>query len=50
MDQLDHVPEVGDSFDYNNLYITVTETDYHRVEKIHVEVYPVEEVEEEEEE
>lgn len=49
MEQLDRVPEVGDSFDYNNLYITVTETDYHRVEKIHVEVYPVEEVKEEEE-
>ncbi|MBQ6998239.1 MAG: HlyC/CorC family transporter [Clostridia bacterium] len=36
MEQLDRVPETGDVFDYQNLNITVTETDYHRVEKIHV--------------
>lgn len=36
MEQLDKVPEVGDSFVYGNLEIIVTETDYHRVEKIQV--------------
>ena len=50
MEQLDKVPEVGDVFDYENLHITVTETDYHRVEKIHVVVNEAEETEEEDEE
>lgn len=45
MEQLDKVPEVGDNFDYKNLNITVTETDYHRVEKIHVIVNEVEVIE-----
>ncbi len=34
MEQLDKVPEVGDSFTYQHLSVTVTETDYHRVTKI----------------
>ena len=37
MEQLDKVPEVGDSFVYEYLSVTVTETDYHRVTKINCE-------------
>ncbi len=49
MEQLDRVPETGDVFDYQNLNITVTETDYHRVEKIHVIVNELEQIAEEDE-
>ncbi len=49
MNQLDRVPEIGDEFDYANLHITVTETDYHRVEKIHVVVTELEPIDEEDE-
>lgn len=48
MEQLDKVPEVGDSFVYDNLEIIVTETDYHRVEKIQVLVNEKTETEEDE--
>ena len=34
VEQLDKVPELGDAFTYENLSITVTETDSHRVTKI----------------
>lgn len=35
-EQLDSVPEVGDSFRYGNLEITVTKVDNHRAEEINV--------------
>ena len=38
MDELDCIPEVGQSFYYNNLEIAVTEVRDHRVEKIQVRV------------
>ena len=39
---LDHFPEVGDSFQYKNLTVTVTETDDLRADKLRVEVGPEE--------
>ncbi len=50
MEQLDKVPEVGDSFVYENQKITVTETDYHRVTNIKIELIEVPEADAEESE
>ncbi len=36
MEQLGKIPDAGDAFDFENLNITVTETDSHRVEKVKV--------------
>lgn len=36
MEQLGKIPDAGDSFDFENLNIAVTETDSHRVEKVKV--------------
>ena len=36
MEQLGKIPDNGDSFEFENLFITVTETDSHRVEKVKV--------------
>ena len=36
MEVLDKIPACGDRFSFENLDITVTETDYHRVSLIHV--------------
>lgn len=36
MEQLGKIPDAGDSFDFENLNIVVTETDSHRVEKVKV--------------
>ena len=36
MERLEKVPEVGDSFQYDRLTITVTETDFHRVDYVQV--------------
>lgn len=36
MEQLDKIPACGDQFSFENLDITVTETDYHRVSAIEV--------------
>ena len=39
---MDRIPEVGESFQYDNLEITVTEVNDHRVESIQVKVFPKE--------
>lgn len=36
MERLEKVPEVGDTFEYDRLKITVTETDFHRVDFVEV--------------
>lgn len=41
--ELGGIPEVGDSFTYKNLHITVTKTDYRRVLEVAVRVLPKEE-------
>ena len=38
MDQMERIPDEGDSFDYENLTITVSKTDDHRVETVTVTV------------
>ncbi len=43
MEQLDKIPEAGDSFEYLNIAVTVTETDSHRVSYAEVVVVPVDE-------
>ena len=40
LDQIGKIPDVGDSFDYENLHVTVTETDNQRVIAINVRVSP----------
>lgn len=47
MDQMQRIPEKGDRFTYENLTITATEIDDHRIEWVTVEVAPKEENEEE---
>lgn len=47
MEQIGHVPHVGDSFEYENLKVTVTKTDFRRV--IEIRVIVQEQPEEEEE-
>ena len=47
MDQLQRIPEKGDQFTYENLTITATEIDDHRIEWVTVEVAPKEDNEEE---
>ena len=47
MDQMQRIPEKGDQFTYENLTITATEIDDHRIEWVTVEVAPKEENEEE---
>ena len=47
MDQLQRIPEKGDRFTYENLTITATEIDDHRIEWVTVEVAPKEDNEEE---
>lgn len=48
VEKLDKLPEVGDEFVYNNLKITVTETDSHRVISVDVVTLEPEEIAEEE--
>ena len=43
MDQMERIPDEGDSFDYENLTITVSKTDDHRVETVTVTVKAKEE-------
>ena len=43
MDQMERIPDQGDSFDYENLTITVSKTDDHRVEAVTVTVNTQEE-------
>ncbi len=40
MEQLGRIPEEGDCFDYEDLHVTVTATDYHRVLEIEVQRIP----------
>lgn len=47
MDQMQRIPEKGDRFTYENLTITATEIDDHRIEWVTVEVAPKEDEEEE---
>ncbi len=46
MEQLGRIPNEGDSFDYEDLHVTVTATDYHRVLEIEVTRIPQEAPEE----
>lgn len=46
MDQMQRIPEKGDQFTYENLTITATEIDDHRIEWVTVEVAPKEDNEE----
>ena len=48
MEQLGKIPDAGDSFDFENLNIAVTETDSHRVEKVKVIINEKSEEEDEE--
>ena len=41
--ELDRIPQVGDSFDYKNLHVTVTRADQRRVHEIQVEIRESEE-------
>ncbi|MBQ9148649.1 MAG: HlyC/CorC family transporter [Oscillospiraceae bacterium] len=43
MDQMECIPDQGDSFEYENLTITVSKTDDHRVESVTVTINPSEE-------
>jgi len=45
LDQIGKIPDVGDSFDYENLHVTVAETDNQRVVAINVTVAPEEDEE-----
>ncbi len=47
MERLEKVPEVGDSFTYDRLTVTVTETDFHRVDYVQVICPPKEDEEDE---
>lgn len=49
MEQVGKIPEEGDDFTFENLHITVTEIDSHRVEKLKVEKLEPEDLEEEKE-
>ena len=49
MEQLDKVPEPGDTFIYEHVSVTVTETDFHRVTKIKCEILEIEEETDEDE-
>ena len=49
IEKLDKIPELGDKFDFENLTITVAETDNRRIIKIKVESHEVVKDEEEEE-
>ena len=46
LEQIGRIPEVGDSFTYENLHVTVTNLEHRRVLEIRVEVLPQEEQEE----
>ena len=40
MEQLGRIPEVGDRFAYEDLQVTVTETDHHRVMEVEIQCLP----------
>lgn len=46
MDQMSHIPESGETFDYENLTITAFKVEDHRIESIHVTVNEVNAVKE----
>lgn len=43
IETFEHIPDVGESFDYDNLHVTVTKCDSRHVLEITVEIMPVEE-------
>ena len=45
MEELGRIPDEGDSFDYENLHVTVTSTDGHRVVAVEIQAAPKPEVE-----
>jgi len=49
MEMVGKIPDVGDGFDSQNLNVTVTETDSHRVTQIKITITEIDEKEEEEE-
>ena len=49
-EQMGKIPEEGDEFEYENLHITITETDGRRVSKVKVVVLPERDEEEDEDE
>ena len=48
MEQLDHIPEAGETFEYENLKFEITEVVARRITEVKVEVLPIEEEEEKE--
>ena len=40
MEELGRIPDEGDSFDYENLHVTVTATDGHRVVAVEIKAEP----------
>ncbi|MBE6562722.1 MAG: HlyC/CorC family transporter [Ruminococcaceae bacterium] len=48
MEQLDHIPEAGETFEYENLKFEITEVVARRITEVKIEVLPVEEEEEKE--
>ena len=46
INELGHIPTVGEEFDYQNLHITVTKADQRKVVEIRVEIQDVEKGEE----
>lgn len=49
MEQLGKIPENGESFEFENMHVTVMETDSHRVTKIRVVITPIETEDDEDE-
>jgi len=49
LEQVEHIPQIGESFTYQNLKVTVTEMDEQRITKLLVEKFPVDETEADEE-
>ncbi|MBQ8598996.1 MAG: HlyC/CorC family transporter [Oscillospiraceae bacterium] len=48
VEQMEHIPQVGESFSYENLRVTVKEMDEQRITKLTVERFPLPETEEDE--
>ncbi|MFR7551476.1 MAG: transporter associated domain-containing protein [Acutalibacteraceae bacterium] len=40
IEQLDRIPEKGDSFDFENLHVAVEETEYQRTTRVRITVTP----------
>ena len=48
LEQVEHIPEAGESFTYENLRVTVKEMDEQRITKLTVEKFPEPESQEDE--